>query len=152
VYLCALRAPPPPARRCEQTQTWGNTRPRTTAPATRSTRAGEAGVASASRSALDGSRSLSTLLQKRSEAEQQADLPDIDAADKENPLAVSEVRIYAACACARLARTPSRAPACLPPPSPPPCVVQAECRSLCARACADTPLPLPLPPAPPRST
>lgn len=34
---------------------------------------------------------MSTLLQKRADAEDP--LPDIDAADKENPLAVSEVRL-----------------------------------------------------------
>jgi cyclin B len=153
VYLCALRAPPPPARRPAQTQTWGNTRPRTTAPATRSTRAGEPGAASASRSALDGSRSLSTLLQKRSEAEQQADLPDIDAADKENPLSVTEVRATPT-TCARTgARAAARAgvaPACLHGmrmlhPRPP----------LCCRTCtcnADTPSPFCAspPPAPPQ--
>ena len=63
----------------------------------------------AQRVVLDGSRSLSTLLQKRSEVlatarlcspgarsprlqAEESDLPDIDAVDKENPLAVCEVR------------------------------------------------------------
>lgn len=45
----------------------------------------------AQRHALEGSRSLSLLLQKRSDAEE-PDLPDIDAQDKENPLAVCEAR------------------------------------------------------------
>lgn len=67
----------------------------------------------AQRVVLDGSRSLSTLLQKRSEVlaaarrrsagqrsrllqAEESDLPDIDAVDKENPLAVCEVRTRAA--------------------------------------------------------
>ena len=60
------------------------------APAARPGRASEAGSAGRG-SALAGSRSLSTLLQKRADAESDP-LPDIDAADKENPLAVAEVR------------------------------------------------------------
>ena len=85
-----------------QTQTWGNTRQRSGAASTRaSTRASDSSAAVASavaqRAQLDGSRSLSLLLQKRCDAE---DLPDIDAADKENPLAVSEVRPGSAALCA----------------------------------------------------
>lgn len=59
---------------------------------TRSTDAAALAAVAAQRQALDGSRSLSILLNKRSEAEE-PDLPEIDgAADKENPLAVCEAR------------------------------------------------------------
>ena len=92
--------------RAAQTQTWGNTGKRTAAPAARP------GVLTAA-SALNGSRSMSTSLIKRSAAEHEQ-LPDIDAADKENPLAVAEVRPcrepLRSEAGARAARLPLRKP------------------------------------------
>jgi len=101
---CSSAARAPSDARCAlawQTQTWGNTGRRTAAPAAAAVRPGRASEASAGASAgrasvLNGSRSLSTLLQKRSDAEADP-LPDIDAADKENPLAVSEVRAAEGC-------------------------------------------------------
>lgn len=73
---------------------WGSTRQRSTQPAVAAkplARASETSLpgAASTRSRLDGERSMSTLLQKRS-AQMEEDLPDIDVADKENPLAVTE--------------------------------------------------------------
>ncbi len=119
------QAPPCLTRRLPaQTQTWGGTRQRTVGASTRAnTRASDSSAvasAVAQQSALGGSRSLSTLLQKRASVRltpllcsnsaarrapqrsdappyphcqaEESDLPDIDAADKENPLAACEVR------------------------------------------------------------